>query len=75
MKYSDNYSKEMLERLIKVLKKDGQTLEYFNHCAKRMGRMQKKYTQIKKWPGHIKNKYYYVTEIQKRAEHGLVFTA
>ncbi len=73
--YSDNFSEDVLQSLIKILKKEGQTLEYYNWCAKRMGRVQKKYSMLRKWPGHIQAKYKYIVDLHERAERGVVLTA
>lgn len=73
-KYSDNLDESVFEGLLLALGKVGQTLEYFDYCAKRMGRYAKKNKPISQWPRHIKDKYYFITNIHDKARQGLVYT-
>lgn len=73
-KYSDNLEEQVFEGLLLTLNKAGQTLEYFDACAKRMGRYAKNNKPLKYWPSHIRDKYYFVINNHNRAREGTVLT-
>lgn len=73
-KYSDNLSEPHFESLLLTLQKYGQSLDYFDSCARRMGRYMKKNKPLKDWPWHLQLKYLFVTEMHKRSEPLAAFT-
>lgn len=73
-RYSDNLSEAHFESLLLVLDKYNQSLDYFDWCAKRMGRYMRKHGKMSNWPFHIRMKYEFVTQMQKKSEPLLAFT-
>lgn len=73
-KYSDNLDKNEKVLLISALKALGQSLDYYDSCARRMGRYAKKNRMLKDWPRHIRDKYYFVVNTHKNLPSGSVFT-
>jgi len=70
--YSDNLPEEEFEGLLLTLKRRKQTLEYFDACAKRMGRYAKKNKPLYDWPTHIRWKYQFVVNMHEEARRGVV---
>lgn len=74
-RYSDNLDEPTFESLLLILKdKYNQTLDYYDACAKRMGRYARKNKPLKDWPSHIRNKYYFVVNAHNEAIPKSVFT-
>lgn len=73
--YSDNLSEKELSKLISILaNRYGQTLKYFNRCARRMGRYAKKNKPLGQWPAHIRSKYNFVTQAHTAVLEGKAYT-
>lgn len=74
LNYSDNLDKDDQVKLIAALKALGQSLAYFNSCAKRMGRYARKDKRLKDWPRHIRDKYHFVVNTHTNLPAGSVLT-
>jgi hypothetical protein len=71
MKYTDNMDFPTYIKLVVMVNYTyGQSMAYFDRCAKRMARYSIKNKALKDWPAHIRDKYHFVQVVHTSVPNG-----